>query len=452
MTKKKDAYVPTVGEEVANTVTHGVMSLLALVALPFAAVWAYAHDPDRILASVSVSIFVISIFLMFLASTLYHSMNPASKHKAVFHILDHIFIYVAIAGSYTPIALSVIGGWQGVFITILQWAMVLFGIFYKSLSRKTIPALSLTIYLVMGWTIVFFMPLFVRQASTPLLALIEKIAGYKSRKVRPTRNGHPRILISFANPESGPLFLKLVRLLYGRVLKDAKVTAIHYTIGTETNPLNASDYSKESFSLLEPEAKRLGLRVDMRYRVTDHYTEDLCALADDEHYDFVLTGVGPAFLRSYLDPPRRLNALLSKGGKWLSPGLTQDKIRVLFQNMHSAFGVFVNRDIDSVTDAGVILRDERDRSLLSLVGSMSDRLRVELSSVNGDSPFLDKDSAGKSGRFTIGDPQEPLAARLKGKQLVLISYSAWQYILRNERALLHALPSFIIVKPQEGDR
>lgn len=160
MTKKKDAYVPTVGEEVANTVTHGVMSLLALVALPFAAVWAYAHDPDRILASVSVSIFVISIFLMFLASTLYHSMNPASKHKAVFHILDHIFIYVAIAGSYTPIALSVIGGWQGVFITILQWAMVLFGIFYKSLSRKTIPALSLTIYLVMGWTIVFFMPLF----------------------------------------------------------------------------------------------------------------------------------------------------------------------------------------------------------------------------------------------------------------------------------------------------
>ena len=46
MTKKKDAYVPTVGEEVANTVTHGVMSLLALVALPFAAVWAYAHDPD----------------------------------------------------------------------------------------------------------------------------------------------------------------------------------------------------------------------------------------------------------------------------------------------------------------------------------------------------------------------------------------------------------------------
>lgn len=172
MKAKKGIYVPTLGEEVANAVSHGVMSMLTLVALPFAAVWAYVHDPEPVLASASVSVFVISIFLMFLASTLYHSMNPHSRHKEIFHILDHIFIYVAIAGSYTPIALLVIGGWQGVLVTVLQWAMVLFGIFYKSLSRRSIPAVSLTIYLVMGWTIVFFLPMFIRHASTPLLVLI----------------------------------------------------------------------------------------------------------------------------------------------------------------------------------------------------------------------------------------------------------------------------------------
>ena len=169
---KKLIYIPTFGEEVANTITHGVMSCLTLLALPFAAVWAYAHSDEGILAAASVSVFVISIFLMFLASTLYHSMNPSSRHKEIFHILDHIFIYVAIAGSYTPVALLVIGGWQGVFITILQWVMVIFGIFYKSLSRRSIPAISLTIYLVMGWTIVFFMPLFIRHASAILLELI----------------------------------------------------------------------------------------------------------------------------------------------------------------------------------------------------------------------------------------------------------------------------------------
>ena len=150
---EQKVYVPTVGEEVANAVSHGVMLCLTL-------------------AAVAASVCVISLLLMFLGSTLYHSMHPASRHKEVFHILDHIFIYVAIAGTYTPIALSVIGGWQGTFITVLQWAMVLFGIIYKSLARRSIPAISLTIYLVMGWTIVFFMPLFVRHASMPLLVLI----------------------------------------------------------------------------------------------------------------------------------------------------------------------------------------------------------------------------------------------------------------------------------------
>ena len=172
MSRKKLPYIPTLGEEIANTLSHGVMACATLAALPFAAVWAYAHDTEPVLAAVSVSVFVISIFLMFLASTLYHSMNPQSRHKEVFHILDHIFIYVAIAGSYTPIALSVIGGWQGIVIAVVHWAMVLFGIFYKSLSRRSIPAVSLTIYLVMGWTIVFFLPLFIRHASTALLWLI----------------------------------------------------------------------------------------------------------------------------------------------------------------------------------------------------------------------------------------------------------------------------------------
>ena len=103
-------YVPTYGEEVANTVSHAVMLPLTLCLLPFAAVWTYLHDARPVLASVSVSVCVISIFLMLLASTLYHSMRPDSKHKAVFHKLDHIFIFVAIAGTYTPVALLVIGG------------------------------------------------------------------------------------------------------------------------------------------------------------------------------------------------------------------------------------------------------------------------------------------------------------------------------------------------------
>lgn len=165
-------YIPTFGEEVGNTISHGVMSILMLLAMPFAAVWSYTCSGGDALMVFGVSIFCVSIFLMFLISTLYHSMLHDTRHKEIFHILDHIFIYFAIAGSYTPVALSVIGGWQGWLIFILQWVMVIFGIFYKSLSRRSIPAVSLTIYLVMGWTVVFFFPLFLRNASWQFITLI----------------------------------------------------------------------------------------------------------------------------------------------------------------------------------------------------------------------------------------------------------------------------------------
>lgn len=164
-------YIPTFGEEVGNTISHGVMSILMLLALPFAAAYSYSASGDALL-TFGVSLFCVSLFMMFLISTLYHSMLHDTRHKEIFHILDHIFIYVAIAGSYTPVALSVIGGWQGWLIFILQWVMVIFGIFYKSLSRRSIPAVSLTIYLVMGWTIVFFFPLFIRHASWQFISLI----------------------------------------------------------------------------------------------------------------------------------------------------------------------------------------------------------------------------------------------------------------------------------------
>jgi hemolysin III len=170
--KQKKLYIQSFGEEVGNSISHGVMSILTLLALPFAAVWAWVRSGGSVQTVAGVSVFCISIFFMFLISTLYHSMSPDSKHKQVFHILDHIFIYVAIAGSYKPVALDIIGGWQGIVIFVVQWVAVIFGIFYKSLSRKSIPALSLSIYLVMGWTIVFFFPIFLRHASIPFISLI----------------------------------------------------------------------------------------------------------------------------------------------------------------------------------------------------------------------------------------------------------------------------------------
>jgi hemolysin III len=99
-------------------------------------------------------------------------MAKETRHKYIFRMFDHIFIFVAIAGSYTPVALSVIGGWQGIVIVCIQWTMVIAGILFKTMSRNRLPKASVVIYLIMGWTIVIFLPLFLRQASRELFSFL----------------------------------------------------------------------------------------------------------------------------------------------------------------------------------------------------------------------------------------------------------------------------------------
>jgi hemolysin III len=160
----------TFGEEVGNSVSHGTMAFITLGGIAPASITVFNRSGS--LAAVGMSIFVCSLFLMFLFSALYHSMVFDTRHKHYLQILDHIFIYVAIAGTYTPIALAVIGGWPGIVVASLQWAMVLFGVLYKSLSRQSIPKVSVTIYLVMGWSVVAVLPLFLANAPLALQLLI----------------------------------------------------------------------------------------------------------------------------------------------------------------------------------------------------------------------------------------------------------------------------------------
>jgi len=160
----------TFGEEVGNAISHGVMALVILGGIAPVAINAYVNNGA--LAATGTSIFMCALCLMFTSSGLYHIMPPDTQHKNIMQILDHIFIYVAIAGTYTPVSLSVIGGWQGIVVASLQWTMVIFGVLYRSIARRKIPRVSLTIYLVMGWSIIFVAPMFVQNASLGMQILM----------------------------------------------------------------------------------------------------------------------------------------------------------------------------------------------------------------------------------------------------------------------------------------
>lgn len=151
------------GEEVANSVTHAIGALLMLILLPITSIFSF--NRHGLTDSIGVSIFIISLFLMFLSSAIYHSMQYHSPQKYVLRIIDHSMIYIAIAGSYTPVALSLVGGWLGYIIIILQWGTTIFGILYKIFAKKINEKFSLFLYLFMGWLVIFIIPVIITKTD-----------------------------------------------------------------------------------------------------------------------------------------------------------------------------------------------------------------------------------------------------------------------------------------------
>ena len=142
----------SVKEEAANTWSHVIGTLLSIAALIALLVPSIQQaDPWRI---TSFSIYGISMFLLFFASSAYHyASNPATKAKL--KTLDHCAIFLLIAGTYTPLLLIEMRGVLGWSIFAVVWSMALFGIIAKVYWAERFKKVSLFFYLIMGWLIVF---------------------------------------------------------------------------------------------------------------------------------------------------------------------------------------------------------------------------------------------------------------------------------------------------------
>jgi hemolysin III len=150
-------------EERANAVTHGigtVLAVAALVILVLLAAWR-----GTVWHVVSFSIFGATLVLLYAASTLYHTFTQV-RLKNLFNKIDHIAIYLLIAGTYTPFCLTVLRGWIGWSIFGVVWGCALTGVIVKSISVGRFVLLSTIFYILMGWIILIaIVPLYQRLTA-----------------------------------------------------------------------------------------------------------------------------------------------------------------------------------------------------------------------------------------------------------------------------------------------
>jgi hemolysin III len=153
----------SLGEEIANSVSHGVALLAALVGMPWLI---YAASNLHAANIVGAVVFAATMVLLYFTSMLYHAL-PAGRAKRIFCKLDHGAIYVFIAGSYTPFALGALAGPWGWTLFGLVWTFAALGATLKAFDKLNHPWLSTGLYLAMGWLVLI--------AAVPLIERVPRM-------------------------------------------------------------------------------------------------------------------------------------------------------------------------------------------------------------------------------------------------------------------------------------
>ena len=148
----------TLGEEISNSITHGIGSLLSMAALVIMVVVAAIHH--NTIGVVTSAIFGASLIILYTMSTLYHAISN-EKAKKVLKVFDHCTIYLLIAGSYTPftlVALRSVDSTKAWVIFSIVWAIAVFGIVLYAFFKNKFKVLNIVSYIVMGWVVVIAIP------------------------------------------------------------------------------------------------------------------------------------------------------------------------------------------------------------------------------------------------------------------------------------------------------
>lgn len=190
MTKKQKQYnIQTLGEEIANAVSHGIGALLAIAGTVVLIVTAAMNS--NAMGVVSVSLYGASLILLYTFSTLYHSLTNKSAKK-IFQIFDHCTIFILILGSYIPVCLSMIGGKEGWILFGINAFCTVLGVTFNSINVKKWHKVSVVLYVVMGWSILFSLKSLLNVVTIPEF-MFELIGGifytlgiifYKNKKTK----------------------------------------------------------------------------------------------------------------------------------------------------------------------------------------------------------------------------------------------------------------------------
>ena len=296
--------------------------------------------------------------------------------------------------------------------------------------------------------------------TAPLLMFIrsmfkvrEKISEYRAKS-------HPetpfKILLSFGRAGSGQVMLNVAYQMFSKINKKVEITALHFTVGSETNPLQRDSFEMASFKPILEEAERLQISIEPRYEVSDNVGESIVEIVNAEGFDFLLVGVGI----TWSNLPNDIAANQYRGvarrryfnaEKWFLPTeLLKDKTKMFIEQNHCPVGVFVNRDFVKANKTLLVLTSEADLFLLSYARTLLQAIRGSISIVCLSPEYGQIEKPLAQFLETVDSSmllrdEDISGALLANYDFMLISYAAWNDVSEHRKEALQLMPSTLIL-------
>mgnify|MGYP006949405054 CR=1 FL=1 len=279
-----------------------------------------------------------------------------------------------------------------------------------------------------------------------------------------------RTAIALGNAYNGKLMLKVAKTVFNNRENGLEVTAFHFTVGSNVNPIYEEKFYEENFQPVLAEADRLNIPIHTEYGITDDLGPDVVRYVNKNKFDFLLIGGGlslaeePFFKEASLFKSigwlNNLSNQLLKGFRFFYPSiLTKDKTDYFVKNSNCNVGIFLNRDFTAITNTLVSIYSEQDDLFLF---DYAYRLMNNNPSVTID--ILDRNNVkASSDKFAknINDLQQLFPNRVRVVKsdngasfysrysFMLISYPSWNKLIKADKQKPRVIPSTLIINKKQ---
>lgn len=318
--------------------------------------------------------------------------------------------------------------------------------------------------------IVFAMMVLMALVTTfmtgPALDLINKFSKNTDEEKTTGLKQKFKILISFANPQTGKKMIRIASLLSGN--SNTLITTLHITPSADINKFNAAEYEKESFKPVKSEANRLGLDIHTLYKASNDVSEEILSSANSGEFNLMIVGAGQSlfqgsflgkligFTANALNPEKLINSIAGKSSLVESQTIIDERVKNFIAQSQIPVAIFVDKDFDetdkilipifSISDvfllfyAKKILKNSDSKILIidykDIISSNSE-LKEEITTIENFSP----------NNIALVNKKEANLSNLSESSLMIVSFDGWKALERENNFMDHKSMSLLLIRP-----